>query len=170
MKLVSAKQIILDKKLLTLSFFIAAAIIAIIVMFIFTGNYSDENVSLKGQISSMQELAGSVMKLKSTVDTKEKKIKSGRSQGAVSSLSKILGKLGLKASAIKPLEKKRVNDFMEDKADLEINNTDLNSIVNLLYQIENSPVPLKINTTAIKTSFEDPDKFSLKMSVSLMSK
>ena len=170
MKLVSAKQIILDKKLLTLSFFIAAALIVIITTFIFTGNYAAENTSLNRQISNIQELAGSVMNLKSTVDAKEKKIRSSKSRGAVSALEQILGRLGLKAAAIKPLDKKKVNNYMEEKADLEIQNTDLNSIVNLLYKIENSPVPMKINTASIKTSFEDPDKFFLKMSVSLLSK
>ena len=170
MKLVSAKQIILDKKLLTLLFFIAAALFVIITIFIFTGNYAAENKSLKGQISNIQELAGSVMNLKRTVNAKEKKIRSGKSQGAVSALEKILGKLGLKAVAIKPLDKVKVNSFMEEKADIELKDTDLNSIVNLLYQIENSPVPMKINTAAINTSFEDPDKFFLKMSVSLLSK
>ena len=170
MKLAGVKQIILDKKILTLSFLIAAALIAIITIFIFTGNYSAKNNSLKKQISNIQELAGSVMNLKSSVDAKEKKIRSARSQGAVSALEKILGKLGLTAAAIKPLDKKKVNNFMEEKAALEIQNTDLNSIVNLLYKIENSPVPMKINTAAIKTSFEDSDKFVLKMSVSLLSK
>jgi outer membrane murein-binding lipoprotein Lpp len=170
MKIAGVKQIILDKKILTLSFLIAAALIAIITIFIFTGNYSAKNTSLRKQISNIQDLAGSVMNLKSSVDAKEKKIRSAKSQGAVSALEKILGKLGLTAAAIKPLDKKKVNNFMEEKAALEIQNTDLNSIVNLLYKIENSPVPMKINTAAIKTSFEDPDKFVLKMSVSLLSK
>ncbi len=170
MKLANAKQIILDKNNLILLFFITAALIVIITMFIFTANYAAENTSLKGQISSIQKLAGSVINLKSTVDAKEKKIRSGKSKGAVSALERILGRLGLEAAAIKPLDKKKVNNFMEEKADLEIQNTDLNSIVNLLYKIENSPVPMKINTAAINTSFEDPDKFFLKMSVSLLSK
>lgn len=170
MKLVSAKQIILDKKLLTLSFLIAATLIVIITIFIFTGNYAAENTFLKKQISNIQELAGSVINLKSTVNAKEKKIRSGKSRGAVSTLEKVLDKLGLKAAAIIPMDKKKVNSFMEEKADLEIQDTDLNSIVNLLYKIENSPVPMKINTALIKTTFEDPDKFFLKMSVSLLSK
>jgi hypothetical protein len=170
MKLAGAKQIILDKKLLTLSFFIAAALLVTITIFIFTGNYAAENTSLKEQISNIQELAGSVMNLKKSVDAKEKKIRSGKSRGAVSAMENILGGLGLTAAAIKPLDKKKISKFMEEKADLEIQDTDLNSIVNLLYKIENSPVPMKINTAAIKTSFEDPDKFVLKMSVSLLSK
>ncbi len=166
----SVKQIILDKSLLVLSFFIASALIFAITIFVYTGNYADENNSLKTQISSISDQAETVMALKKTVDAKEKKIKSGKSRGAVSALERILDKLGLKAAAIKPLDKKKVNNFMEEKADLEIENTDLNSIVNLLYKIENSPVPMKITTAAVKTSFEDPEKFTLKMSVSLLSK
>ncbi len=164
------KQLLLDRKLLTLSLFIAAAIIATIIIFILADKYAAENTSLKEQVSSIENLTGSVMNLKYTVDAKERKIRSGRSQGVVSSLERILERLGLKASAIKPLEKKKVNTYMEEKAELEIQNTDLNSIVNLLYKIETSPTPLKINSAAIKTSFEDPDKFYMKMSVSLMSK
>ena len=169
MNLLRVKQVILDKKLLALSFSIAAALIVIITLFILTGNYASENRSLKGQISNIQELAGSVINLKRNVEVKEKKIRSGTSPGAVSSLEKILDRLGLKASAIKPLDKKKVNNFMEEKADLEIQGTDLNSIVNLLYKIENSPIPMKINRAAIKTSFEDPEKFVLNLSVSLLS-
>ncbi len=118
----------------------------------------------------IQAFAGDVIEIKSFVESKEKKIGLRKSSGVVSTLEQVLKNIGLKAKKIKPLNKKKVDVFTEDNAELEIENTDLNSIVNLLYKIENSRVPLKIKTAAIKTTFENPDKFILKLTVSLLSK
>jgi hypothetical protein len=51
-----------------------------------------------------------------------------------------------------------------------MHNADLNSIVNLLYKIYISPVPMKIKSAAIKSTFEDPDKFIVKLTISLLSR
>lgn len=164
------KIFLFGKSTFILIFLIAAALIFTITTFVFTGTYKNQNNSLKDQLTELQGLAEGIVSLKSEVDSKEKKIRASRTKGAVSALEQILKTLGMKATAIKPLDKKKINDFMEEKAELEIQDTNLNSIVNLLYKIDNSPSPMKINSASIMTTFEDPDKFVLKLSVSLLSK
>ncbi len=167
---ISRKLFIPDKTFIILIVLISAALVCAVASFIYTGTYTTGNDSLRKQISSIQEISGDVLVLKKTVELKEKKIKTSKAKGAVSELQRILKTLGMKAAAIKPLDKKKTDRFMEENAELEIQNTDLNSIVNLAYKIENSPAPMKINNASLKTTFEDPDKFILKLTVSLLSR
>jgi hypothetical protein len=118
----------------------------------------------------MQALSGEVLNLKGLVQSKEKKITISKASGVVSAIEQILTPLGIEASAIKPLKKKKINGFIEENAELEIHNMDLNSIVNFLFKIDNSPVPFKVKSAAIKSTFEDPDKFILNLTVALLSK
>ena len=81
-----------------------------------------------------------------------------------------LKSLGLTAKTIKPLDKKKVFEYLEENAELELENADLNQIVNLLYKIETSSIPIKIKSTSMRTSFEDPDKFTLKIMLALIAR
>ena len=159
-----------DRSLLVLSFAIILIALFTIISFVYTGNLEKQNTTLRSRVAELQSLTGGVTALKSTVDLKVKKIGLTKTGGIVPVLEQLLNSLGIKAKAIKPLEKNRVRDYMEEDAELEIQETDLNSIVNLLYKIDNSPVPLKVKSSAIRTTFEDPDKFILKLTVSLLSK
>jgi len=118
----------------------------------------------------LQSMTEGLTGIKSTVELKEKKIGLTKAGGIVPALEQILKSIDMKAKAIRPTEKNKVKEYIEEDAELEIQGTDLNSIVNLLYKIDNSPVPLKIKNSAIKTTFEDPNKFNLKLTVSLLSK
>ncbi len=166
----SLKLIFMDRGILVLSSILILALFFTISSSIYVNNYESENKILKNRLDEIQELAGDVIEIKNFVESKEKKIGLRKSSGVVSTLEQVLKNIGLKAKKIKPLNKKKVDVFTEDNAELEIENTDLNSIVNLLYKIENSRIPLKIKTAAIKTTFENPDKFILKLTVSLLSK
>jgi hypothetical protein len=133
-------------------------------------NTEGKNNQLKTRFNEIESLTDEVIQIKTIVESKEKKIGLRKSGGIVSSLEQVLKKLGLAANVIKPLGNKKVSVFMEENAELEILNIDLNSIVNLLYKIENSPVPMKIKNASINTTFENPDKFILKLTISLLSK
>lgn len=159
-----------DRSLLVLSFAIILTALFTIISFVYTGNLEKQNTTLRSRVAELQSLTGGVTALKSTVDLKVKKIGLTKTGGIVPVLEQLLNSLGIKAKAIKPLEKNRVKDYMEEDAELEIQGTDLNSIVNLLYKIDNSPVPLKVKSSAIRTTFEDPNKFILKLTVSLLSR
>ncbi len=166
----SIKLIFMDRGILVLSSILILALFFTIASSIYVNKYESENKILKNRLDEIQAFAGDVIEIKNFVESKEKKIGLRKSSGVVSTLEQVLKNIGLKAKKIKPLNKKKVDVFTEDNAELEIENTDLNSIVNLLYKIENSRIPLKIKTAAIKTTFENPDKFILKLTVSLLSK
>jgi len=165
------KQIsLLDKSTMVM---IAAALLALacnIILLILAGDIERKNSSISPGIAEMRSLANETLQIKNIVEAKEKKIVPGRSGGVVSTLEQILKNLGLKAQVIKPLDKKKADGFTEESAELEIQGADLNSIVNLLFTIENSPAPMKITYAAVKTMFEKPDKFILKLTVSLLGK
>ncbi len=170
MNWLNRKLLVFDKGILLLTFLISLIFVFIVAAFIITGNYNRKNSILRNKITNIQSISGSVRSIKETVESREKKINASSSKGVVSAFEGILKTLGMKAAAIKPLEKKKTDTYVEDRAELEINSTDLNSIVNLLYKIENSPAPMKINSAAMSTTFENPDKFILKLTVSLLSK
>ncbi len=159
-----------DKTLIGLLLAAVAALVFTITTSVYVKSLERKNGLLRARLTEIASLAGDADRIKTMVESKEKKIGLRKTKGVVSALEQTLKSLGLKASVIKPLEKNKVNVFTEDNAELEIRDTDLNSIVNLLYRIENSPLPMKIKSAEIKTTFEDPDKFILKLTVSLLSK
>ncbi len=154
--------------------FLAAAILMVsiftVTSFVYTGNVRETNVRLEAQLTRLLAESGEIILLSAEVASKEKKAGTKRSVSIVSTLEEILNGLGLEAMVIKPLGKKRVGGFSEENAELEIKETDLNSAVNLLYQIDTASVPMKLKNASIKTAFEDPDKFILKLTVSRLSK
>ena len=164
------KILFFDRSLLVLSIAIIVIAFTAIVIFIYTGTLEKQNTTLRSRVAELRSLSGGVTALKSAVESKVKKIGLTKTGGVVPVLEQLLNSLGIKAKAIKPLEKNKVKGYIEEDAELEIQSTDLNSIVNLLYKIDNSPVPLKVKSSAIRTTFEDPDKFILKLTVSLLSK
>jgi hypothetical protein len=170
MKRFIKKILFFDRALLLLSFTILVAIIFTAVSAMYARNFESKNRQLKKQLGEIQSLSGDVLKVKAVVESGEKKLRRKRSAGIVSTLEQILNTLGLEAQVLKPLGKSTVNEFTEENAELELQGTDLNSIVNLLYKIDISPAVMKIKTVTIKSTFEDPDKFIFRLKVSLVSK
>lgn len=164
------KMFFLNRSALIVLTLIALSVIIILTTTVLTRRLLGSNESLRSQIVQMQELAGSVNEIKGLVESRENKIRAHSGAGIVSTMENMLQSLGMKAKTIKPTEKKRIDEFMEENSDIEIDGTDLNSIVNLLYKIESSPVPLKIQGISIRSSFENPDRFVLKLTVALMGK
>ena len=164
------RKFVSDRISLMLITAILIVTVFIITISIFAGSMEKRNISLKSQLAEINSLSKGLFQLKSIVSGKEKKIRRTNSSGVVSTMEQILKTLGLKASVLKPLDKRYVKEFIEQDVELEIQDIDLNSIVNLLYRVENAPQPIKIKRTFIKTSFEDPDRFILKLTASLISK
>ncbi len=159
-----------DRALLSIIFLCILALITIITSYVFTRNFRSKNTTLTKQITEISSMTEGVIQMKHLVESREKKMGVSRTRGIVSTMEQILGTLSLKAKVIKPLNKKKLNEFMEENAEIEIQDIDLNSIVNLLYKIDTSPSPMKINSAAINATFEDPNRFILKFTVSLLTK
>lgn len=170
MKLVVSKIISTDRFLLVLAVLSLAIIIIAVTVFLSARTVEGKNRVLIKEIAEMESLTERLVHLQNLVESKEKKIGLTKVQGVVPALEQMLNSLDIKAKTIKPLEKKMIREFSEEEAELQVENVDLNRIVNLLYRIENSPVPLKIKNTSLRTTFENPDRFFLNLTVSLIGK
>lgn len=169
MKITNVHILLKDRTLLVLGAAILSVVIFTVTSFIYAENIRDENEHLTAQLARIHAEGGNIMTLRAAVTSKEKKA-SVRSAGIVPTLEKTLKGLRLKATVIKPLGEKKVDEFTEENAELEIHEADLNSIVNLLYMIEASGAPMKIKNASIQTTFEDPDKFILKLTAARISR
>ena len=164
------KMLFLDRTLLLLAAAILTVIIFTVTSFVYTGSVRNRNSRLEAQLTRLLAESGEIIQLNATITSKEKKASTRGKAGVVSTIEQILKGLGLEAMAIKPLGKKKVDEFTEENAEVEIKETDLNHAVNLLYQIDTASIPMKIKSASIKTAFEDPDKFIIKLTVSRLSK
>jgi hypothetical protein len=170
MKLLMSKIIFSDRFMLVLAVLSLAIIIIAATVILSTGNIERKNRMLKKQIVEMDSLSNKLIYLKDIVISKEKKIGLTEVTGVVPALEQMLNSFGIEAKAIKPLEKKMIGGFSEEEAELHLEKIDLNSVVNLLYRIEHSPVPLKVKNTSVRATFENPDEFFLHLTVSLIGK
>jgi hypothetical protein len=156
----------------SLILFAAIAIVIIITAAVSVSNREarKKNEGMKAQLAELESLSTEVRVIKDIVISKEKKIEPLKGSGVVSRLEALLKNMGLEAKTIKPMQAKRKDEFLEEDAELEIEKIDLNGIVNLMYQLNNSPSPMKIKSASLKATFEDPDKFILKLTASLISR
>ena len=170
MKLLISKIMLSDRYTLITAALVLLLVVFTFITFISANNLKSENEGLNTQLKEMEMLGEGFFYIKDMIESKEKKIGLTNVSGVVPALEQMLNSMGLEAKIIKPLEKKRTKGFTEEDAELQIENIDLNKIVNLLYKIENSPVPMKIKTAHIKTTFENPNVFILSMTASLIGK
>lgn len=164
------KILFFDRVVSILSILSVLTLIFTVMTFVYTKGIEKTNSTLKSRIAELQSLQGELAGIKGVVESKEKKIGMTRAGGIVPTLEQTLGSLGMKAKVIKPMEKNKAKEYILEDAEIEIQDTDLNSIVNLFYRIDNSPAPMRIKNAVIKTAFDNPDKFILKMTVSLISR
>ncbi len=159
-----------DKYIITIVSAVALVTIFTLITFNYLHRFEKEKKTLNTQLREVQELRMKLLKIKDVVESREKKIGLTKVAGAVPALEQMLNSIGIKAKTIKTLKKKRIKEFTEEDAEVEIDGLDLNKIVNILYKIEHSPVPIKVKRVNIKTTFEDPNVFILTFTASLISK
>lgn len=125
----------------------------------------------KKTLADLTVLAGELGKLNGAVESFSGRLAvSETSQDIIPLLDELFGSLGMTKSVkeMRPGESKRAEGFLESAADIEIERTDLNHAVNLVYRIKNHPALLKIGSLRIKTDFQNPDMLNISMSVSLI--
>jgi hypothetical protein len=165
-----AKYLFKDKFLLVTAGIILLIGVLCIILFFWKGKLVRTNQYLSEQLSEIINLEKEVTRIKDRVEFQEKKIGLSKKGGIVSNLEEMLRSIQTKANVIKPLDTKKTKEFIEETAELKIENTDLNTIVNLLFIMENSTSPYKIKNIIIKTAFENPDSLELSLSVERISK
>jgi hypothetical protein len=164
------KVLYFDKVISAMAVLSLAMIVAIIITSVYANETKAGNDTLMRQLKEIRSLAGGVTDIKDFVESRERKIGQGKTGGVVSTMQQTLESLDMKAKTLKPLDNRKVLEYLEENVELEIDGTDLNHIVNMLYKIESSPVPIKIKNASMKTSFEDPDKFNIKIILALITK
>jgi len=170
MKIVISKIILSDRyTFIPVSAAVLIVIVAVIT-FLSSNALERNNEKLMNQLKEMQMLREDLIHIRDIVESQEKKIGLTKVSGVVSAFEQIFKSLGIEAKILKPLDKRKIKEFTEEDAEVEIENLDINKIVNLLYKIENSPVPLKIKNVTIKTTFEKRDILTMNMTASLISK
>lgn len=170
MKNMVKKIIFLDRVVFVMLSVVLLLAIFTITSFIYASRGERKNMALKTQLSEMLLLKDDILKIKDIVQSQERKIGLVKLTGAVSELEQTLKSIGLKAKVIKPLGIKKTEGFIEEDVELIIEGVDLNKIVNLLYKIEHSHLPLRIKTVEMKTTFENPNLFILSLTASLINK
>lgn len=145
-------------------------VVLTVITFASSGSLEQKNRSLQNQLGDIKKMQKELVQLRELVDAREKKIGLTEVNGVVSALEEMLDGLGVKAKRIKPLEKRISGEFTEESAELEIENIDINTIINLLYRLDNSPMLFKIRDASIRSTFENPDTFILSLTASLIGK
>jgi hypothetical protein len=170
MKHLQAKFIFSDRFILSTIIIGVFLIVITLITFASSGRLERKNRALHSQLNKMETMKEELVQLRELVDTREKKIGLTEVSGVISALEQMLEGLGIEAKSIKPLEKRTSGEFTEENAELEIENIDINTMVNLLYRIDTSPVPFKIKDVSIRTTFENPDMYILSLTASLIGK
>lgn len=126
-----------------------------------------EIASLKVQLDEISVLRNEYLSLSQKMKAVEGRRKLTTVQGIVQAVDEIFNPLGLKEKikSVKPLDAK---DPKEERAEVSIGGLDMNEMVNLLYNTENSPMLLVIREINLKTSFQDPTLLDMTMTLSLI--
>jgi general secretion pathway protein M len=84
--------------------------------------------------------------------------------------AKIIEDIGIKGKSVKivPLKGEERNGFVEDAADIRIENISFNEAVNLLYRLEKGTRPIVIKKCNIRARFDDPSRCDIVIDMALL--
>ncbi len=119
--------------------------------------------ALKSQNKEILSMGAEVAALRAKLGAFEKRRRLTRVRGMEQATDEVLGSLGLRdrLDSLKRLESSEESE----RAELRLKEIDMNEMVNILYSLENAPMPLVIKKVELKTAFDTPGK--LKMAVTL---
>lgn len=119
--------------------------------------------ALKSQNKEILTMGAEVAALRAKLGAFEKRRRLTRVRGMEQAADEVLGSLGLRdrLDSLKRLE----SSEEAERAELRLKEIDMNEMVNILYSLENAPMPLVIKKVEMKTAFDTPGK--LKMAVTL---
>jgi hypothetical protein len=123
--------------------------------------------SLRLQLQEISVLSGEYLSLSQRMKAVEGRRKLTTVKGIVQAVDEIFDPLGLKEKikSVKPLDAK---DPKEERAEVSVGGLNMNEMVNLLYNTENSPMLLVIREIDLKSSFQDPTLLDMTMTLSLV--
>lgn len=120
------------------------------------------------QLGEMQDLRQRYLQLKQQTDTL---IMDPSKRPADFSPYSFLQRVGNKAVGGDKIKKidpdsKTIGKYLEESAELRLEGVTLPQVVNLLYEIENAPVPLRVARLQMKKRFNEPYNFDVTLKVS----
>ncbi len=83
----------------------------------------------------------------------------------------IVEQTGIKGSSgiqVKPLPRREESGTVMEGAELRFQGLSLNELVNLLYQLENHRKPVFVNKAVVRSSYTDPSRLDLALTISLL--
>lgn len=126
----------------------------------------NELAILRTQHEELLSLKDEFLAVRKRVEAFEGRARLTRVEGIQQAVDEVLGSVGLKdrIKSVKRLEA----EAGEDKAELSLQDVDMNEMVNILYAFENAPMPLVIRKVELKTSFQSPGRLNMVMTLSLV--
>jgi len=124
----------------------------------------------KAELERFGTLAGEYLEKKAAIDMAARKARaaidpSGSAITEIERMGERVGASGL-ITSIKPLEERQAGGYAEKELEVRIEKIGLNSLVNLLYLIENSNSLLVVREFSMKSRFEDPNLLDIRLRIS----
>jgi translation initiation factor 1 (eIF-1/SUI1) len=154
------------KNIVMLAGFVAAVAIIILLL----GKLS----AAGDRLSSLTEMHEEVLRFRDEHRATDERLKrfEGRKnltsvQGLAHAVDEIFEPLGLKGK-VKSLKHLGSKENAVEKAEVTVQGVDMNEMVNFLYAHENTAMPLTIKKINIRTSFENPERLNVTMTLSFI--
>ncbi|MBI3592861.1 MAG: hypothetical protein HY099_05220 [Nitrospirae bacterium] len=158
-----------DKRLLTA---VATALSVILCVIALNLSLSSEKElkNLKNRQKELALLKNEYLSLKNRIDVVEGKLALTNVKGVVQAVEEVFLSLKLKQKlkSVKPVAVKEIKGAVEEEAEVQVEKTDMNEMVNIFYRIENAPMSIFIKKTNVRASFENPALLDITMTIALI--
>ena len=123
---------------------------------------------LREQREEMLSLKHEFTTLSHRINALEMKKDISHVSGIMEAIDDVFSSLGLKdkMKTVKSSGTREVNEGLKEEADIYIEKTTMNEMVNIFYTIEHSPMVLTVEKATIKKSFEDPELLNISLTLS----
>ncbi len=167
------KKLPFSDRIFSMSVFLAVILSALLIpAFLTDKSLRKEALGLKLKIVELTTLAEKYQTVKAQIDEMEKKIVTTGGTGVAKVMDDITQSLGIKAKmkSLKMLSTKEVySKIHEESAEIQIEKTSLNELVNMFYLIAEGNQLLSIKKVNIKKSFEKNDLLDITMTICFFS-
>lgn len=167
------KKMPFSDRIFSISVFLTVIFSALLIPAFFTDkSLIEETRGLKIKIGELTSLADEYRVVRVQIDEMEKKIGSPGGTGVAKVMDDLMQSLGIKGKmkSLKMLSTKEVHGgIIEESAEIQIEKTSLNELVNMFYLIGEGNQLLSLKKVNIKKSFEKNDILDITMTISLFS-
>jgi hypothetical protein len=146
---------------------VVLAIVALIVSLGYNAGAEKRLDASRAAHEDLLQFRDEYLELSRRVSFLEKKRGLTSVQGIVEAVERTITPLGLRDS-VKSIKPVRADGPHEERAEVLIQGVGMNEMVNLLYAVERAPMLLIIRKAEMRTSFENPEQFTVTLMVSLM--